>query len=125
MDVNYDPAIEWDKHCELQKKMNKQYIEENEAGQENDLDVFMTNLINFWNPYYMKNNPKASWNERILLSIWICNRYYGSLMMKERANKLYSILDEFPNVDAIKDDGFAEELYSVRAGLMNFLEDRK
>jgi len=119
MNVNYDPAAEWNKHCDYQEKAEKRYIEENQAKQENELEKWMPKLINFWNRFY----KQSSWNERVLLCIYICNHYYGNLTVKLRADDLYEVLDEFPfAVDAI-DDLFSEDLHLAVLRLKNWMEE--
>ena len=133
MNINYDPALEWDKHCDFQEKAKKEYIKENQADQEADLDVFLDKLINFWNPRYINQNGVAnrltgkkyiSFNESILLAIWICNYYNGNFMMnfKRKADALYEILAEFPEIDAIEDN-FSESLEVAVISLRNYLEN--
>jgi hypothetical protein len=122
MNVNYDPAVEWDKHCDYLEKAEQRYIAENQAKQENELDEWMPKLISFWNRnrFY----KQSSWNERVLLCIWICNHYNGNLTAKLRADEIYEILDQFPYmVDAI-DDMFSEDLHLAVLQLKNWLEEQ-
>ena len=122
-DRKNDPAVDWDKKCEAEERAEAQYIEDNQAGQEKDLDVFLTKLIHFWNPSYMMQNPKMTWNESILLGFYICNHCNGHLLMqlKAKGDALYSILDEFPNIDALE-NGFTEELDTAVSELKLYLE---
>jgi hypothetical protein len=82
----------------------------------------MPRLINFWNPHYLKQN-KTTVNEEILLCIYICNYFNGNSMMKlkSKADKVFEILDEFPNVDALE-DSFSEDLDVAKQKLSNYLE---
>ena len=51
-------------------RFRENYIFENREPQLDILDKWMTELINIWNTKYEENN-KPSWNERILLCIYI------------------------------------------------------
>jgi hypothetical protein len=107
----YDPSFDWDKYCKAQAKAQAEYIKNNQAEQEELLERFYILLINRWNRAYLKQprNKNLHIEHAILLCIYICNTNKIGTTMEN--NKLYSILDTFPLIDAL-DFNFLEELES-------------
>jgi hypothetical protein len=123
MNVNYDPADEWDKFVDNQEKADRDYIEENSASQEKDLCEFMDKLIKEWNAFYPHQNPKMSHNESILLCIYICGYFTNQKhISSEKADRIFAILEDFPEVDALE-CGFTDDLQTAVKALSNLLEE--
>lgn len=116
--VSYDPVLEADLYFEEQEKAWNKYVEENECDQIRELDIWMESFIKEWNPRYKVNG----WAESILLCIYICNKFYGSWLMKikTKGDSVYSLLDSFPKVDAIENnfiDDLSEEVNTLKQHL--------
>lgn len=107
------------------------HIFENRESQLSDLDTWMSEITKIWNFAYEENyNPK--WNERVLLCIYICNyfRLKGSYRLDSKyaetnesvADRLYNLLNNFPNIDAL-DEIFLDDLKDSVYNLMLFIDN--
>ena len=113
-------------------RFRENYIFENREPQLDILDKWISELINIWNTKYEENN-KPSWNERILLCIYICNhfRLKGNYRLGFKyadtnetvKDRLFNILDNFPNTDALDDEIFLDDLKDSVDNLMLFIDN--
>lgn len=111
-------------------RFREKYIYENKEPQLDKLDKWLTEFIKFWNFAY-EDTYKPSWNERILLSIYICEyfktkaSYRLSFKYADNkttvADKLLDLLDNYPNTDALSDEIFEEDLREKVLDLIKFI----
>jgi hypothetical protein len=103
--VSYDPSDEWDKHCDMQNKAEREYIEENRDKQDYELNIFMERLINFWNKSYLRANKHSFTSLHLDHLILLCFYILEQMSMDGYfvdSDKLYSILDTFPETKALE-----------------------
>lgn len=121
---NEDPYADMDRFVE-------RYIEENREPQLDIIDKWMTEFVKIYNSNY-EEKFKPTWNERVLLCIYICNyfRLHGSYRLgfsysntnEKVVDRLFDLLDNFPNTDAL-DEIFVDDLKLSVENLMLFIDN--
>lgn len=103
--VYYDPSIEWDRYCDNIERMERQYIEENKDDQEVEFSIWCDKLIQFiYGENINVNNLNGKeWKDMVNASVSYIEKNFKNFTMFE-GDKIYSMCDEFPEVDALDDE---------------------